>query len=180
MASLGERTAAATSFDPIIRRTGVPRNDTPVWIRLSDADLQPPDPDVEEATANEMNAHHVALSYLVNYLKMEVDEDVPVVASAWARVWESIKHLFHPATPSQVSALSAAQRYEHAQEIFPLFLKQQKEKAIPILAKIIGDENLPKEVRLHAARALGEHIGRRFHRERDPLASAKNWLTKHK
>ncbi len=179
LAYLGQRTAEAKTIAPNIRTTGAPRQDTPAWIQITNAQLQPPDPEVEEEAANVMNAHHIALSYLADYLKAQVDEEVPVAVSAWSRVWEEVKGLFHPARLLAETPLTPAQRYEHAQEVFPLFLKQQKQKAVSVLADKIRDTSLPDQVRRHAARALGEHVGRRFHREADPLASATRWLEKH-
>jgi len=52
-------------------------------------------------------------------------------------------------------------------------------KAVPVLAGIIRDTSANFDTRWNAVESLGAIVRRRFHEQKDPIASAITWLDKH-
>jgi phospholipase C len=172
---LGERAAQAKSIGPLIHAAAF-RTDTPEWIVLSSDQLCPPDADLEEMAEAFISGHHRALALLGHYLKLEIDEELPVVYSWLARLYESARHWW---VGSATTPEAIQKNYEDAKSRCLDFLGKRKEQAIPILGKIVRDEGRPMCIRHHAAEALGYVVNRRFHRQPDPARAAMHWLERH-
>lgn len=76
------------------------------------------------------------------------------------------------------TAANPAAQHEAVKDHFMHYFRQQRRKAIPVLAGIIRDPGQPAPVRHHAVETLGHIVGRKLHKEGDPLASAEHWLSK--
>jgi hypothetical protein len=154
-----------------VRRTG-----TVEWIELSPEQLRPLDPDREEDAVAYLSNHHRALALIGEHLKAELDEDLPRVHSWLARRFEAVKRLFvgKATTPEAV-----LKNYEAAKCQCNTFIERRKQQAIPELAAMIRDPQLPEHVRNHAAETLGYVVNRRLHRQPNPIHAAQHWLTRH-
>jgi phospholipase C len=172
---LGRRTAQAKSIGPLLHN-GPPRRDTLSWIELSPDELRPPDPDLEEDAAAYLSGHHRALALIGQYLKAELDEDLPRFYVWCARLCIAVRRLFvgKATTPGAI-----LQNYQAAKTQCLTFLDRRKTKALPKLATMIRNSELPEHVRKHAAETLGFVVNRRLHRELDPASAAQHWLQRH-
>jgi hypothetical protein len=171
---LGRRVAQANSIGPLL--TGPHRPGLVDWIGLSQDQLRPPDPDLEEDAVAYLSSHHRALALIGQHLVAELDEVAPRVFSWFARLIEAIKNIFI-GKPTTSKALVSD--YETAKMHCQTFLDKRKRQAVPKLAAMVRDPNLPEHIRQHAAETLGHAVNRRFQRQQDPARAAQHWLQRH-
>jgi phospholipase C len=185
---LGNRAVNATSIRVALTRTML-RNDNDMIrrIELTQGQLNPPDPEIEEQAWRIVSAHHRALQAFENYLKIEAVENLGKMYTVCARVIETIKtwckglldHVYNE--PPNIS-VSITELDKLARETIPLrenfarFLAHQKRKAIPEIAKRIRDTHLSLQAREHAVHTLALISHRRFHQEPDRIRRADVWL----
>ncbi len=179
---LGDRTAAAADLlESLTRRT--PRTDTIERIELTADQLAAPNPELEEKAEDWISAHHRALQAIVDYVKIDVVEGLPIIYTALARCIEGVKSFFeyllkcmyHERTLPQVSMTEPdriSREKGNLRDQFAKFVKHQKQMAVPMLAKTIHDTTLPMEQREHAAHTLSLIAGRGFHRQPDKVDEA--------
>jgi len=177
---LGRRTAAATSIGVAIQSSEPPRDDTIERIELTADQLTPPDPSIEESAGAVESAHHKALVELAGYLKSEIAEVIPMVATRSQVVQAIIDFIdsfvayfrgeskspptrlnISPTQPDHISGKQGQSALIHQQ--FTQFLIAQKTKSVSVLGQKIRDNSLPMPQREHAIRTLASITGRKFH-----------------
>ncbi len=166
LGALGDRAASANSISFLIGTSGQPRTDTVDWIQLSENELQPPDPDLEEQATGFVSQHHASLITIKDYLVVKVDEATFPVVVWFERLIERVfGSKSDPAPFPTDDPTGIAQRYKGTKDSTQTFLTNRKEQALTRLSEIILDAKLPFEQRLDATRTLGQLIGRRLHTE---------------
>ena len=147
-------------------------------------------PELEEQAEDWVTAHHRALQTIINYVKIDVVEGLPILYTGMARLIEGTKAFWEfmlswlyrerslpPVSmtePDRLSREKGALKDDVAK-----FIKHQKQKVVPILARQIRDTTLPEELRERAANTLSLIAGRGFHRKADKVEEAKRWLDRH-
>ena len=151
------------------------RKPAPDWIVLTEDQLVPPKPDLEEDAAAYLSAHHRSLALLGQELKKDVDEDLWRWYSVLSRLYLKVKSWVF-GKPRTVGAI--LKDYEAAKVSSSAFVAHRKEQAKAKLAEIVNDPATHEDLRNHAAEALGYVVGRLFHRHADPCRAALKWLKK--
>lgn len=190
LGDLGRRAAGANSIGVALGRA-TPRTDTVFRLALDPDQLQPPDPDAEEWAFDATSSHQSALQRLAAYLKDELVTDLPIAAAWLARVFEWLKNacdfvlgrLYREPAEVRVT-LAEPDKLAHHKDAKPRddivrFLMRRKRQAVAHFARQIRDDSLAPAQRDHAVQALGVLTGRKYHRERHGLDSARAWLKRH-
>jgi len=189
---LGKRAAAATSIGIVLRRTSA-RGGTTARIALTPTQLNPPDPNAEDAAADYVSAHQTALTLLATYLKDEALEAAPRWYSWLARTIEAIKVAgdylldgLYGVNRGLFVSIAEPDRLARKKDVKPRddvaeFLMRKKRYAVVGLQTRLRQPNLSPAQRQHALQTLALVTGRKFHREpaadRDKNAAA--WLNRH-
>jgi phospholipase C len=186
---LGRRTDAAASIGAAIRRTRA-RDDAPARIELTPAQLDPPDPDADDAAAAYISTHQTALKLLATYLTEEALETAPRLYSWAARAIEAIvavgRYLLDRvydvnrgvvvsiAEPDRLARRKDAQSRDNVAE----FLMRQKRYAVVGIRNRLRQAGLSPAQRQHTLQTLALLTGRKFHREPDNVKfkNAEVWL----
>lgn len=186
---LGNRATAAKSIRAALRRTNA-RTDAVARITLTPTELNPPDPNAEDAAAGEVTAHQTALTLLTTYLKEEALEAAPRWYSWLARTIEAIKSAgdylldgLYRVNRGIVVSIAEPDRLARRKDVRPRddvaeFLMRQKRYAVVGIRKRLQQTDLSPAQRHHTLQTLALVTGRKFHREpaaeRDKNATA--WL----
>jgi phospholipase C len=189
---LGSRAAAANSIGIALRRDS-PRIDTVARIALTPTQLDPPDPNAEDAAADYVSAHQTALTLLATYLKEEALEATPRWYSWLARTIEAIKAAgdyvldgLYGINRGLFVSIAEPDRLARKKDVKPRdnvveFLMRKKRYAVVGLQTRLRQSYLSAAQRQHALQTLALVTGRKFHREpaedRDKNAAA--WLNRH-
>lgn len=176
---LGKRAQMANSIASLIERVGPSREDTPRWIELTRNQLEPPDPDKEEQAESYPSGHHKSLSYVFQYLKVEALQEIPQAYSAVGRLVVGFAHWLFAHSPEKLmreTAAVPAVQHREVKDHFMHYFRQQRRRAIPVLAATIRDETKDINIRHHAVETLSHITGRQLHKEPDALRSADRWL----
>ncbi len=187
---LGRRAETATSIARgILRQT--PRNDTIARIELDQAQLNSPDPELEEKAFGSMSEHQKALAKLSEYLEQEGVELAPRGWSAIARALERLKALIEHALErayglpkgirvsiSEPDKL-AQQKDSDPRDRVARFLMRKKRYAAIGLRDRLKNNTLSREQRDQAVRTLALIAKRKFHNEPPDtkVDAATRWLT---
>lgn len=186
---LGRRAAAATSIGVAIRGKS-PREDTISRIELTPEQLDPPDPNADEAAAAYPSMHQTALKLLATYLKEEALEKVPRLSSWLARFLEVAKakvdYYLDPAydvNRNVVVSIAEPDKVARKKDVRPRdavaeFLMRKKRYAVVGIQRRLLQEDLSPAQRQHSLQTLALITGRKFHREENGLGNAKDWLNK--
>jgi phospholipase C len=188
---LGRRAGAANSIAAALTRAS-PRDDSDCVARiaLTQDQLTPPDPEVEEAATSFVSSHHRALQKMGTYLKLTAVTGIPRIYAGAARAIEWFKHLLERpidwlcghrgnltvsiTKPDRISRKTVTVREDYAH-----FLMRQKRRALAVLGERLRNANLSGAERDHAVHTLALITGRRFHREANNREVAGAWLKRH-
>jgi hypothetical protein len=186
--SLGRRAAAAKSIACAIRRTS-PREDTVARIHLTETELSPPDPKLEEEAFGYQSTHQKALEKLTEYLKEEAFEKTPRGWALMARCLEAVKSVCESLLeraydePKNVKVSVAApdklatQKDATPKDRVARFVMRKKRYAAVGLEARLDQAGLSDAQRRHSVQTLDLISGRKFHRAAgDREAHAKQWL----
>lgn len=189
--SLGRRTSAANSISVAIRRKAA-RDDTLPRIKLTDEELNAPDPEAEEKAFGYVSTHQQSLQKLAAYLKEEAFEKAPRGWATLARFIEALKvaadWLLERAYDEPIGVkVSIAQPDKLARkkdaipkDLVARFLMRKKRYAIAGLETRLNDASIPESQREHSVQTLALISGQKFHLERrEKVEHAKRWLQQH-
>lgn len=191
LAPLGRRTAAANSIGVAITRPTA-RDDTISHIKLTDDQLKPPAPDIEEAAFDYINAHQTALQKLATYLKEEAFEKAPRGWATLARGIEALKAMcewvleraYQEPVGVKVS-IAQPDKLAHGKDATPRdqvarFLMRKKRYAAVGLEARMNDATISSTQREHSLQTLALISGRKFHLEDgEKFDHADQWFKRH-
>jgi phospholipase C len=189
---LGQRTAQANSIAVALTRSALrPDSDSVARIELTEQELSPPDPELEEEATTYQSRHHLALQRVGKFLKATSVTLLPRVLAPIARVFEFVKG--QVAAPFERllrgphrlrSSMTQPDKLHRAtvvtREDFAVFLRRKKEQAPSALAARLDRPGLSEAEREHDIHTLALITKRRFHREEGRHQAVQNWLRKHK
>jgi phospholipase C len=173
---LGHRATESNNFAPLLQRLKTPRTDSVPWITLSEAQLLPPNPALEEQAEAHRSGHHESLEQIVEYLKLYALDAAPTWYARIARFIERLKAMMARARGVAVSSSRAASDRDAAMNVTMGFMRQQKAKAVPELAGQLRDGASTERARKFAAEGLAHIVGVRFHAAPDSAQVAEEWL----
>jgi hypothetical protein len=186
---LGNRTAAATSIACAIGRTTA-RDDAPLRIALTQGQLNPPNPEDEEAAFKYVSSHQTALQKLSEYLKEEVIEQAPHIWSFVARVLEASKtaleylsHIAYGEPANLHISIAEPDKLARSKDVkvrdrVANFIMHKKRYAVMGLQDRLSDTSLSETQSAHAIQTLSLLSKRKFSKEDDGSRSesAKRWI----
>ena len=187
-APLGRRCAGANSIASALAREPLRAQALP-RITLRSEQLNPPDPEAEDAAFGLVTKHQAALQQLAAYLKAEALEQTPRFWSAAARCLEAVvagaqrllRFIYgEPLVRSSIAEPDrlASQKDAAARDNVARFIMRKKAYALIGLQRRLRDPSLPPPQREHALNTLALITGRKFHREpaAAKFAHADRWL----
>lgn len=189
---LGRRAATATSIGVAVRRTSA-RDDTLARITLTPEQLEPPDPNAEDAAADYVSTHQTALTMLTTYLEEEGFKEALRWYSCVARGIELIKtwanrvlERAYDVNRGVVVSIAAPDRLARRKDVGPRdhvaeFLMRKKRYAIVGIRNRLRQTGLTPAQRQHTLHTLALLTGRKFHREpaAERYQNAIGWLDRH-
>ena len=187
LGSLGERTAHATSIAGVLtRQSPRPDHETVARIELSEEELAPPDPDLEERATSYVSEHHRALMEAAMFLKALSVTVIPRVLAPLARaiesLWRRLTSLVLGTGRLTVSITQPdrlARQTIKTRDDFAHYLRRTKLRAPRALAARLARDRGDVQ-REHDIHTLALITRRRFHREPDRRAVVNNWLRMHR
>lgn len=181
---LGNRTAEANSIAVAIQdvctETELQR------IELSADQLVPPDLEAEDEAFGSATHHQSALKKLTEWLIIEADEQIPRRVAWLARLAEGLRgyadKLMSEGTNFDVSLarpdkLSLPLQTAATNNVVNFMVRMKRYAAIG-LQKHLGTD-LPPDQQSHSVQTLARIAGIPFHKQSDPVESAKAWLDRH-
>jgi phospholipase C len=170
---LGERTAAVNSIGPLIQMSK--RTDAVEKIVLTDDQLRPPKPDLEEEAAAYISSHHKALALIGRRLKLQLLRESPLTYAWVGYVWEVVLHSLFGLATRWVFRKAQERAKANVQE----FLARRKGQAIAELETVVRQLDALPWKKVFAAEALGLAVGKPFHLASQPVKAAVAWLDDH-
>ncbi len=185
--ALGERTARATSIAlALTRQSPRPDQETVARIELSEEQLSPPDPELEDQATSYVSEHHRALMQAGMFLKALSVSVIPRVLAPLVRAIESSWRLLTALVPggerltvSITQPDKLARQTIKTREDFARYLRRTKMKAPKAISARLAQARTPAQYE-HDVHTLALITRRRFHRERDSREAANNWLRRHR
>jgi phospholipase C len=188
---LGDRTAAADSIGVAVTTQARADEDCVSRIELTEQELTPPDPELEEQAATFESKHHRALQQMGKFLKASFFEDTWFVYAWLARALMLVKGLLEIplewiesrhgnlkvsiTEPDRIARKTVTVREDFAQ-----YLMRKKRRAPQAIGWHLSRTDLSETDRAQAVRTLALITGRRFHQEEDRHEAVDKWLRKYR
>ncbi len=170
---LGDRVASpdTNSIGPLITEAQA-RTDTVEKIELTQKQLTPPDPDLEERAAAYISAHHKALALIGQRLRWELLKEFPLTYAWLGWLWESALHWLFGLGSKWVFRTAHKRTKANWQE----FRTRRRKQAVAKLAEVIHHPASSPLQKTFAAETLGLAAGQPFHLDAKPVQAAVAWL----
>jgi hypothetical protein len=168
---LGDRTAQAKSVGLLIQSDQAKTN-TVDKIELTQEQLTPPRPDLEEEFAAYISSHHKALALIGRRLQWELMKEWPLTFAWVTYAAEAMLHGLFGLGNQWVFRMAHRRTKAHWQK----FLSRRKKQAVDQMAKVLRHPQTPAWQKQFAAETLGLAAGEAFHLAPDPVQAAIGWL----